>query len=82
VLAFRGERDDWQLFLDPQTLPQKAGCQPDELSALVLKELVDNALDTGANVALIKDRRLLLPLALKPLALSVPFPDGCHTWRE
>jgi hypothetical protein len=42
------ERDDWQLFLNPETLPQKAGCQPDHLAALVLKELVDNALDAGA----------------------------------
>jgi hypothetical protein len=46
------ERDDWQLFLDPATLSQKAGCQPDELPALVLKELVDNALDAGAHVTL------------------------------
>jgi hypothetical protein len=46
------ERDDWQLFLDPATLPQKAGCQPDELPALVLKELVDNGLDAGAHVTL------------------------------
>jgi hypothetical protein len=46
------ERDDWQLFLDPATLPQKAGCQPDELAALVLKELVDNALDAANEVTL------------------------------
>ena len=49
------ERDDWQLFLDPATLPQKAGCQPDDLPALVLKELVDNALDAGANVTLTRN---------------------------
>jgi hypothetical protein len=42
-------RDDWQLFLDLATLPQKAGCHPVELRAVVLKELVDNQLDeTGA----------------------------------
>ena len=42
-------RDDWQLFLDIATLPQKAGVQPRDLPALVLKELVDNALDAGAS---------------------------------
>lgn len=41
-------RDDWQLFLDIGTLPQKAGVQPGRLPALVLKELTDNALDAGA----------------------------------
>jgi hypothetical protein len=41
-------RDDWQLFLDPATLPQKAGCQPWQLRGLVLKELVDNQLDATA----------------------------------
>jgi hypothetical protein len=52
------EQDDWRLFLDPATLPQKAGCQPDELAALVLKELVDNALDAGAKVTLTRDGKL------------------------
>jgi hypothetical protein len=46
------ERQDWTLFLDPSTLPQRAGCQPNELGRVVLKELVDNALDTGAAVTL------------------------------
>jgi hypothetical protein len=41
-------RDDWQLFLDISTLPQKAGVQPRDLPTLILKELVDNALDAGA----------------------------------
>jgi hypothetical protein len=44
------ETADWRLFLDPETLPQKAGCQPDDIGAVVLKELVDNALDAGASV--------------------------------
>ena len=34
------------------TLPQKAGCQPEDLRRVVLKELVDNALDAGAAVSL------------------------------
>ena len=42
-------RDDWQLFLDIATLPQKAGVQPRDLPSLVLKELTDNALDAGAS---------------------------------
>jgi hypothetical protein len=46
------ERADWRLFVDRATLPQKAGCQPHEIGRVVLTELVDNALDTGANVSL------------------------------
>jgi hypothetical protein len=46
------ETEDWHLFLDPATLPQKAGCQPDRLRQLVLRELADNALDAGAHVTL------------------------------
>ena len=42
------ERDDWLLFIDAATLPQKAGCQPENLRQIVLRELVDNALDAGA----------------------------------
>jgi len=43
------ERADWRLFVDPRTLPQKAGCEPRELGRIVAKELVDNALDAGAD---------------------------------
>jgi hypothetical protein len=46
------EREDWLLFLDPATLPQKAGCSPFHLNQIVLKELVDNGLDTGTNASL------------------------------
>src|SRR3954471_3628329 len=46
------ETEDWRLFTDRTTLPQKAGCQPAYLGEIVLKELVDNALDAGANVLL------------------------------
>lgn len=46
------ERDDWRLFTDPTTLPQKAGCQPANLRQIVLREIVDNALDASAQVTL------------------------------
>lgn len=46
------ETADWQLFMSLATLPQKAGCQPRDLSNIILKELVDNALDAGAGVSL------------------------------
>jgi hypothetical protein len=46
------ETADWQLFIDLATLSQKAGCQPRDLRKVVLKELVDNALDAGAEVSL------------------------------
>ena len=42
-------RADWKLFLDPQTLPQKAGCEPSQIGRVIIKELVDNALDSGAS---------------------------------
>jgi hypothetical protein len=47
-------REDWTLFLDPDRLPQKAGCPRDRLRAMVLKELVDNALDAGARINLVQ----------------------------
>jgi hypothetical protein len=45
-------QDDWRLFLHLTTLPQKAGCQPDQLRKVVLKELVDNQLDAGGEAEL------------------------------
>jgi hypothetical protein len=45
-------RDDWQLSLDPATLPQKAGCHPANLRKVVLKELVDNQLDESGEAEL------------------------------
>ena len=52
------QRADWKLFLDPQTLPQKAGCEPSQIGRVIIKELVDNALDSGANrVELTGDER-------------------------
>jgi hypothetical protein len=48
------ERADWRLFTDRSTLPQKAGCGPSQIGRVILKELVDNALDAGAgNVTLV-----------------------------
>src|SRR6516162_4495796 len=43
------ERSDWKLFLDPRTLSQKVGCEPDQIGRAIIKELVDNALDSGAS---------------------------------
>lgn len=42
------ERPDWTLFRSLGTLGQKAGVPLRRLAALVVKELVDNALDAGA----------------------------------
>ena len=44
------ERADWTLFRSISTLPQKAGVPARRLRRLVLKELVDNALDAGGEV--------------------------------
>ncbi|MCC5611131.1 hypothetical protein LC612_31350, partial [Nostoc sp. CHAB 5834] len=46
------EREDWTLFRNVSTLGQKAGVPTRRLAHLVVKELVDNALDAGANVTL------------------------------
>jgi hypothetical protein len=40
------EREDWKLFRNIETLCQKAGVHKESISMLVIKELVDNALDT------------------------------------
>ena len=44
------ERADWTSFRTVEGLQQKAGVAADKLRRLVLKELTDNALDTGASV--------------------------------
>lgn len=49
------ERPDWSLFMDLDTLGQKAGCQSHQIGALVLRELADNALDAGAQVSMTFD---------------------------
>lgn len=73
-LMFR--REDWHLFIDPQNLPQKAGCHPNDLMKLVLKELVDNALDAGANVSITRgendwwSRHAAGCLSLKSISLA------------
>ena len=44
------ERADWTSFRTVEGLQQKAGVPASRLRRLVLKELADNALDTGAIV--------------------------------
>src|SRR5258708_32301668 len=44
------QRDDWSLFRTIDGLQQRAGVSKDLLPRLVLKELADNGLDTGAKV--------------------------------
>ena len=44
------ERADWTSFRTLEGLQQKAGVAQDKLIRLVLKELTDNGLDTGAEV--------------------------------
>lgn len=43
------EREDWVLFMSIGTLGQKAGVTQVRLAEVVIKELVDNALDAGAD---------------------------------
>jgi hypothetical protein len=49
-VALKFEREDWTSFRTVEGLPQKAGVALDNLTRLVLKELVDNALDTNTDV--------------------------------
>jgi hypothetical protein len=46
---FQFERPDWTLFRSVGTLSQRAGVPQNRLRRLVLKELVDNALDAGGS---------------------------------
>jgi hypothetical protein len=50
ILKF--ERADWTSFRTVEGLQQKAGVTRSKLRRLVLKELADNALDTGARVCI------------------------------
>lgn len=45
-------RPDWHDLLDLGTLPRRGGCQPDQLAAVVLREVADNALDAGGTVTI------------------------------
>jgi hypothetical protein len=47
------EREDWTVFRTIEGLQQKAGVAKDKLTRLVLKELTDNALDTGAPAVMV-----------------------------
>ncbi|TAE74960.1 MAG: hypothetical protein EAZ85_03735 [Bacteroidetes bacterium] len=47
---------DWQLFTNLNTLPQQAGIAKHLLPKLVVKELIDNALDTNTEVQIIHEQ--------------------------
>jgi hypothetical protein len=49
ILKF--QREDWSLFRTLEGLQQRAGVTKERLRRLVLKELADNGLDTGATVS-------------------------------
>jgi hypothetical protein len=42
------EREDWRLLIEPRSWAQKAGCRPNQIGRVITKELVENALDSGA----------------------------------
>src|SRR5262249_21325915 len=50
-------REEWTLFRQIGTLSQKAGVPPERIRRLMVKELADNAADTGSecHVALLSD---------------------------
>ncbi len=47
---------DWQLFTNLNTLPQQAGIAKHLLPKLVIKELIDNALDTNSAVEIFHEQ--------------------------
>ena len=47
---FNWEREDWTSFTTVEGLQQKAGVSQEKLPKLVLKEVADNGLDTGAHI--------------------------------
>lgn len=51
---FQFERPEWTLFRSVDTLSQKAGVPRPFLRRLVLKEIADNALDSGATVVTVE----------------------------
>ena len=52
LAPLRYTTEEWRDYLSPSTLARKAGADIDDLPAMVLKELADNAADAGARPTL------------------------------
>ncbi len=76
-------REDWKLFRNIETLPQKAGVSKDKLGLLIAKELTDNALDAcghcevgfiGDNGFYIEDNGIGIDIEKLPELFSINRP--------
>ena len=79
------ERQDWQLYVNSSTLPQKAGCDPSEIGKCVIKDITDNGLDEGFGIDIDYNRVTKNTLSLMMVSeltrnLSQFFLQSIGTW--